>query len=464
MKQVAIILAAGAGVRSGFVSPKQLVKLAGRPVLAHSIRAFENSKYIDEIAVVTSSEISSEVEALINKCEFKKVKKILIGGSERWESSWSAIRAYEKEAEANDLNLIFHDAVRPLVDELIIERVVTSLQTELAVDVVVKTVDTIIEVDSSEKYINKILDRNKLRNGQTPQGFRYSLIREAYERAIDSNNLKFTDDCGILSQFMPDVKIALVDGTSYNTKLTYNEDLSIIDKLFQLKRHLLMPGHDEDAWRQSASTLKGKVVVVFGGTSGIGESICSVLNEFGAKPYAFSRKTNCDVSNVEDVVNVLENIYRNNGRIDFVVNAAGILTKQPLSCMSHKEILSSININYVGAVNVAYASFEYLRKSQGALLLFTSSSYTYGRANYSVYSSSKAAVVNFVQAIAEEWGEFGIRVNCICPERTLTPMRISAFGNEDPDTLLSVDEVSKTSVKALTLSETGLIIDVKRKV
>lgn len=462
MKHVAVILAAGAGVRSGFLAPKQMVKLAGKPVLAHAIKAFEKSKYIDEIAVVTSQEICLEVESIINKESFKKVKKILVGGKERWESSWSAIQAYEKEAADLGINLIFHDAVRPLVDEFIIERVVNALANEEAVDVVVNTVDTIIKADRSGQYIDEILNRSQLRNGQTPQAFRYGLIRQAYERALNDNEFLFTDDCGIVAKYVPNVKIALVEGSSFNTKLTYNEDLAIIDKLFQLKRNLLTPEMISKEWASSIECLRNKVVVVFGGTSGIGEGICNILVEFGVKVYALSRKQNCDISKIEDIEARLSEIYQHEGRIDFVVNSAGILTKQPLASMEYNDILESININYLGAINVAYAAFQYLKESRGGLLLFTSSSYTYGRSYYSLYSSSKAAVVNFVQAMAEEWSEFGVRVNCICPERTLTPMRVMAFGKEEPSTLLDALDVAKVSVRTLALDETGLIIDVKK--
>ena len=107
-----------------------------------------------------------------------------------------------------------------------------------------------------------------------------------------------------------------------------------------------------------------------------------------------------------------------------MVNTAGILTIQALNLMTDDEVKESIGINYLGCINVAKEAYEYLRKSKGSLLLYTSSSYTRGRAMYSLYSSLKAAIVNFVQAISEEWSGKSIRVNCINPERTLTPMRV----------------------------------------
>ena len=120
-----------------------------------------------------------------------------------------------------------------------------------------------------------------------------------------------------------------------------------------------------------------------------------------------------------------------------------------------------INVNYLGMVNVALESFPYLKSSKGTLLFYTSSSYTRGRAFYSLYSSTKAAVVNFVQAISQEWESNGVRVNCINPERTKTPMRVRNFGIEDDATLLKAETVAIESLKTLLSDFTGQVIDVK---
>ena len=82
---------------------------------------------------------------------------------------------------------------------------------------------------------------------------------------------------------------------------------------------------------------------------------------------------------------------------------------------------------------------------------------------YSIYSATKAAVVNVVQALAEEWSNDQIRVNCINPERTKTPMRVSNFGNEPENTLLKAEQVAIASLNTLVADCTGEVIDVKRK-
>ena len=126
------------------------------------------------------------------------------------------------------------------------------------------------------------------------------------------------------------------------------------------------------------------------------------------------------------------------------------------------EIIHDINVNYVGSVNVAKASIPYLQKTEGCILLFASSSYTRGRALYSTYSSTKAGVVNLTQALAEELASENIRINVINPERIATPMRLKAFGNEPPESLLQPEKVAEASLKTLLSNLTGQVIDVRK--
>ena len=128
----------------------------------------------------------------------------------------------------------------------------------------------------------------------------------------------------------------------------------------------------------------------------------------------------------------------------------------------YQTIYNAVSTNYMGTINVAMEAYAYLKESKGKLVFFTSSSYTRGRAIYSIYSSTKAAIVNFVQAIAQEWEPFGIAGNCINPERTKTPMRVKNFGTEPENTLLSAEKVAIATIQSLVSEFTGQVIDVKR--
>ena len=451
-KNIAVILAGGIGSRLGLSTPKQFLKVAGKMVVEHTIDAFEHNPQINEIAVVSNPYYISDFENMILKNSWKKVKKILKGGAERYHSSLSAIKAYE----GDDVNLIFHDAVRPLVSQRIINDVVKALDTYTAIDVAMPATDTIIETEGN--FIQHIPDRSKLKRGQTPQAFHINTISEAYKIALQDPNFKVTDDCGVIVKYLPKTPVYVVTGEESNMKLTYKEDTYLLDKFFQLRKSEL---NDQPI---DSSLLKSKVAVIFGGSYGIGADIARLLQERGAKVFCFSRSMNgVDVSNKEQITASLASVFQQTKRIDYVINTAGLLNKEPLISSDYQTICKAVNTNYMGTINVALASFEYLKESKGKLLFFTSSSYTRGRAFYSIYSSTKAAIVNFVQAIAQEWESFGIQVNCINPERTKTPMRIHNFGIEPEDTLLSSEKVAISTIQTLLSNYTGQVIDVKRK-
>lgn len=455
MKNIAIILAGGSGHRLGDSMPKQFLKVAGKKVIMHTLDVFQNHPQIDEIAVVSHPHHINELEALSVKNHYTKLKKILRGGKERYHSSLVAINAYDTGEE---INLIFHDAVRPLVNDRIISDCISALEIYNAVDVAIKTTDTIIQANEVN-CIASIPEREHLRNGQTPQAFKFSTIKRAYEFALQDPEFRTTDDCGVVYKYLPKEPVYIVEGELFNMKLTYKEDLFLLDKLFQLKS---LSSQDADITELSKRVLPNSVVVVFGGSYGIGKNIVEICERYGARVYPFSRSTNgIDVSNQENVVKALKEVSGKEGRIDVVVNTAGILDKEPLTNMNYVDVYKSINVNYVGAVIIAKESYPYLRASKGALLLFTSSSYTRGRSLYSLYSSSKAAIVNFTQAISEEWYDQGVRINCINPERTKTPMRIRSFGVEPEGTLLDPKVVAIASVNIVFSSLTGEVIDVK---
>lgn len=455
---IAVILAGGSGTRMGTGTdiPKQFMKVAGKKVIEHTIDVFEASPLIDEICIVSKSDFINDVENLVVANQYKKVKKILHGGKERYHSSLAAINAYTND----DDNLLFHDAVRPLVSQRIIADCVEALKKYNAVDVAVKTTDTIISVDEKE-CIDFIPDRTRLRNGQTPQCFKRGTIRKAYELALADPDFTTTDDCGTVRRYLPNEPLFVVNGENSNMKLTYVEDLFLLDKLFQLRTQR---GEQSQLSSLAIKSLKEKVIVVFGGSYGIGGEIVRIANQYNARIYSFSRTQNsCDVSNVSQVKDALKQVADKEGYIDAVVCTAGILVKESLTAMTQDSIVNSINVNLLGVINVAKESFPYLRQTKGALLFYTSSSYTRGRMMYSIYSATKAAIVNFVQAMAEEWHEFNIRINCINPERTKTPMRLHNFGNEPEGSLLPVEDVAIASINTLFSDATGEVIDVRRR-
>lgn len=452
-RNIAIILAGGVGSRLGMSTPKQFFKVAGKMVVEHTIDVFERNQHIDEIAIVSNPALVADFENIVLRNKWRKVKKILKGGAERYYSSLSAITAYQNE----DANLIFHDAVRPLVSQRIIDDVVKALNTHRAVNVAVPSADTIIEVDGD--FITNIPDRSRLRRGQTPQAFDRQLISDAYDKALKDPNFRTTDDCGVVRTYLPEEPIFVVRGEESNMKLTYREDTYMMDKLFQLK------STEPNDVQISAESFRGKVAVVFGGSYGIGKNIVEMLEQSDAHVHSFSRSaTHTDVGDDNQVALALSAVEQKEGHIDYVINTAGVLNREPLASMEYDTILKAVQTNYMGTVNVALRSRPYLQRTRGKLIFFTSSSYTRGRAFYSIYSSTKAAIVNFVQAVAQEWDADGISINCINPERTKTPMRQQNFGVEPDETLLMPERVAEATLRTLLTDCTGQVIDVRRPV
>jgi 2-C-methyl-D-erythritol 4-phosphate cytidylyltransferase len=270
-----------------------------------------------------------------------------------------------------------------------------------------------------------------------------------------------TDDCTVVLRYLPEVPIWVVPGDERNMKVTDPIDIYLADKLFQLSSRGHLPTGQDDAGYRRA--LEGRTLVVFGGSYGIGADIAELARSYGAHVKSFSRSTTgTHVERREHLRKAATETLDEHGSIDFVVNTAGVLPRGDLMDTSEETIFSATEINYIAPVLIAQEFFPHLRRTGGSLLLFTSSSYTRGRGGYSLYSSAKAAVVNLTQALADEWAAYGVRVNCVNPERTGTPMRTRAFGAEPPDSLLESATVARASLDTLLSTGTGHVVDLRR--
>ncbi|MGW4232197.1 SDR family NAD(P)-dependent oxidoreductase [Streptomyces sp. NPDC004980] len=464
-RTVAVVLAGGTGQRIGLSIPKQLLKIAGKPILEHTLQIFENAPDIDDIVVLMTPSHVAEAEAIVARAGLRKVSCVLAGGGTRSETTNIAIRAVSERLDGDtDCNLLFHDAVRPLLSQHVVEECVTALERYSAVDVAIPSSDTVIVTRThgeDGEFITDVPDRSRLRRGQTPQGFRLSTIREAYEHAAADPFFQATDDCSVVVKYLPEVPVHVVIGDEYNMKVTQPVDVFIADKLFQLAS-TTAPAPGDDAFYRDR--LAGRTLIVFGGSYGIGADIARTAEEYGARVYALGRSTTgTHVENPDHVEDAFARAYTETGRIDFVVNTAGVLRIGRLDETDNATIREALEVNYLAPVNIARTAYKYLAETEGQLLLFTSSSYTRGRAEYSLYSSTKAAMVNLTQALSDEWAEDGIRVNCVNPERTATPMRTKAFGAEPDGSLLSSQEVARRSLDVLLSGMTGHVVDVRRQ-
>lgn len=222
---IAIILAGGSGSRVGGDKPKQFLEVAGKMIIEHTIEAFHRNDRIDEIAIVSRQDYVEDVEAMVRRNGYGKVRHVLCGGKERYHSSLAALAAYDNDADS----LLFHDCVRPLVSQRIINDCLDALQTFDAVDVAVPATDTMIEVDENGN-ICRIPQRSMLRNVQTPQGFRRGTIRKAFDLALQDPGFQPTDDVSVVFRYLPDTPIKVIEGDTNNIKITYREDLAFAER------------------------------------------------------------------------------------------------------------------------------------------------------------------------------------------------------------------------------------------
>jgi 2-C-methyl-D-erythritol 4-phosphate cytidylyltransferase len=454
-RNVAVILAGGVGTRIGLGIPKQLIKIAGRSILEHTLAAFESHPMVDEIIVMMASGHLDAVREIVAKGDYQKVSAVVEGADTRSNTTRRALAQLGDDT----CNVLLHDAVRPMVTPRIIGECFEALETHQAVDVAIPSADTIIEV-TEDNTIASIPSRARLRRGQTPQAFRSDVIKEAYARAADDPLFTATDDCSVVLRYLPEVPIWVVPGDDRNMKVTEPIDVYLADKLFQLtSSDIPSPGTAAD-YREA---LSGKTMVVFGGSYGIGADLARLAAELGATVHTFSRSsTNTHVERRADVAAAARQVLEADGQIDFVVNTAGVLPHGKLMDTSEETVYAATEINYIAPVLIAQEFFPHLRKTRGSMLLFTSSSYTRGRAGYALYSSAKAATVNLTQALADEWAADGVRVNCINPERTATPMRLKAFGDEPSATLMDSEAVARSSLDVLVSSQTGHVVDLRK--
>ena len=230
MHTVAVVLAGGSGERFGTNVPKQLLPLAGRPLIEHSVTAFEQAPGIDAVLVVMTAGHAERARDLLTGNGYRKLTKVIAGGRTRVDSTWRAIT----ELGSIECDVLFHDAARPLIDQQAIAECVAALAGHRAVGVAVPSSDTIAVVSGG--VIAGMPRRDSLVRCQTPQGFRLSVIRKAHELAAADprfGDLPATDDCGIVLRYLPEEKVHIVPGSERNIKITYPRDLAIAEALLR---------------------------------------------------------------------------------------------------------------------------------------------------------------------------------------------------------------------------------------
>lgn len=228
-KTVAIVLAAGRGKRMQSDVAKQYLLVRNKPVLYYSLKAFQDSLVDEIILVTTESEIEYCKDEIVEKYEFSKVSQIIAGGKERYHSVHNGLKA------CKDVDIVLiHDGARPFVDDAIIARNINMVK-EYGACVTGMPVKDTIKISDAEGFVQETPRRDLIWTIQTPQTFRYDLIRNAYDTFLNNEeeNCKLynvTDDA-MVAELFGGLKVKLVEGSYNNVKITTPEDMVLAEAI-----------------------------------------------------------------------------------------------------------------------------------------------------------------------------------------------------------------------------------------
>jgi 2-C-methyl-D-erythritol 4-phosphate cytidylyltransferase len=226
MRTDAIIVAAGKGQRMGGRVRKQFMSLDGLPLLLYTLKVFEEFEGIDHVHLVLNREdFEYCMEELIQKYGIGKVFQLVPGGKRRQDSVWNGLKAIEGRCDM----VIVHDGVRPFVSFDILRRLMAAMKKAQAVITAIPALDTVKRVDG-RGYVAETLPRNALFLIQTPQGFRYEVITEAYRRAL-KEGIQGTDDAYFVERM--GIRVRAIEGSPFNIKVTTPEDIALAHYILQ---------------------------------------------------------------------------------------------------------------------------------------------------------------------------------------------------------------------------------------
>ena len=222
---VAIVPAAGAGVRMNAELPKQFLELGNRPLLALTLDTFQNCDRVDAvILVVPEMDVTFCRDQIVHRFGMNKVVDIVPGGPRRQDS----VRIGVKATQGNYDLLLIHDGVRPMITMELVERVIREAEKHRAVIAALPAKETVKEVNSKNKVVGTY-DRKRVWMVQTPQVFRYRDILTAHERALSEDWEEATDDSLLVEK--TGVTVTVVEGSDRNIKVTTPFDLEVARNL-----------------------------------------------------------------------------------------------------------------------------------------------------------------------------------------------------------------------------------------
>ena len=220
---IAVIPAAGIGSRMHTDRAKQMLELASVPLLVHTLRRFEVCDAVHQVILVLQPNLTSDVLALISRYNLKKIARVVGGGAERQDSVYRGLQVIQPQIAGV---VAVHDAVRPFVRPEEIRLVIERAEATGAALMALAATDTIKQVHRGR--VQRTLDRKRIYHAQTPQAFRYEIIKEAYDRAY-AEGYTATDDSQLVER--AGHRVSVIEGSPINIKITRPLDLRIAEAI-----------------------------------------------------------------------------------------------------------------------------------------------------------------------------------------------------------------------------------------
>lgn len=227
MSVLAIIPAAGVGVRMGRETPKQFLFLEGTPIFVHTLRKFVSAPEVHEVFLAARQEEWERVGQAIDKESFAKPVRLTEGGGTRQDTVARALAAASPSTEV----VLVHDAVRPFVRAEMIGRIISAARKDGAAIFGVPSVDTVKQVE--HETILGTIPRERIALAQTPQAFRYEVLKEAFDRA-QADGFQGTDESSLVERLGSRVTVLM--GSDRNIKITKPSDLPLAQLFITLER------------------------------------------------------------------------------------------------------------------------------------------------------------------------------------------------------------------------------------
>jgi len=231
LRNIAIVLSGGTGIRMGMDCPKQYIKLAGKPVIVHTLEQLQHCKAVDGILVAASPMWEEQILQWKDKFALEKLLAVVSAGKNRQLSLRNGLMAAKKWIDHNELSgVLVQDAVRPLASAELLTQLIEELRAALAVMPVLPITDTAY-TSRDGQWVDGLLDRSTLFAGQAPEAFRYWPYMELYRDALEETLSTMSGSCQL--PYSRGWQVKMIPGDLKNIKITYLNDLQLCERLLK---------------------------------------------------------------------------------------------------------------------------------------------------------------------------------------------------------------------------------------